>query len=100
MAAAAQVLCFNSCAPLVSYLDAGLRELSLAHNRFTSLPSALSTATALERLDLRGNAGLQLSQADFGLLRSLPRLERLRVNAAILQQCHDSLPHVKCSISF
>lgn len=72
----------------------------MSYNHFTSLPPALSTATALESLNLSGNPGLQLSQADFSLLRSLPRLEGVRVDDAILQQCRDSLPHVKCSVAF
>ncbi|PRW39268.1 leucine rich repeat [Chlorella sorokiniana] len=52
----------------------GLRELSLHANRFTSLPLALSTATALQELDINCDGLAPLSDDDLDLLSCLPHL--------------------------
>ena len=55
-----------------------LKSLELDNNLFTSLPSALSSATALTSLALRGNRGVKLTAADVeGVLSRLLSLREL-----------------------
>ena len=77
--------------PHASCPIADLRSLHLSSNLLARLPPALSAATALTELCLRGNSGMKLKRADAQLLAALPidkrEVERLDPRSSAYQKC-------------
>ena len=79
----------------------GLRELSLADNSFSGLPPALSTATALEHLDLGHTEDFDGDAAE--ILANLPCLRKLCISWPLWHmpdpEVWRRLPHVQHALS-